>query len=155
MNSDVCIVTKILLQNLPFWKIKKTLINLVPYKYVAMRGMYDVFWRDMKTQTRITGISVPLYRGQIFYTYDSLENKISIFHPKEGVFALSKYDFERIDKKAKKLLTVDSSYDQFFLLSTIELCGFSIMKNYFDLKRYQMQYPKSLPEAYFLNRQNC
>lgn len=94
--------------------------------------VYRKFWRAMKGRTRLMRIPVPLYRGRIFYTYDSSENKISIYHPKEGVFSLSRHDFEKIDRKVKKLLKTDSSYDQFLLLPVIELCGFSIMKDYFN-----------------------
>ncbi|MDH3617302.1 MAG: hypothetical protein OES14_00325 [Nitrosopumilus sp.] len=96
---------------------------------------YKNFWKAMKIQTRLMRITVPLYRGKIFYTYDSTENKVSIYHPKEGVFFLSRLDFEKIDKKVRKLLKVDSSYDQFLLLPTTELCGFSIMRNYFNLQK--------------------
>lgn len=99
---------------------------------MTQEEIYKKFWKSMKTQTRLTRIPIPLYRGRIFYTYDSSENKVSIYHPKEGIFFLSKYDFEKIDKKVRKLLKVDSSYDQFLLLPTIELCGYSIMKNYLN-----------------------
>lgn len=89
----------------------------------------------MRSQTRIRRTSIPYYRGKIFFTFDSTENKVSIYHPKEGVFFLSKSNFEKIDKKVTKLLKVDSSYDQFLLLPSRELCGYAIMKNYFDWQK--------------------
>ena len=89
----------------------------------------------MMTQTRLMRIAVPHFREKIFYTYDSSEDRISVFNSKEGEFSLSKSDFEKIDKKVRKLLKVDSSYDQFYLLSTIEICAFSIIKNNQNMKQ--------------------
>ena len=99
-----------------------------------MTQFYDYFWKDMKNQTRLMRISIPHFKEKIFYTFDSSENRISIFHSKEGEFSLSKLDFEKIDKKVKKLLEVDSSYDQFYLLSTVEICAYSIIKNHKNMK---------------------
>ena len=99
---------------------------------MAGKEYYENFWKGMKTQTRLMRISVPHCADKIFYTFDNSENRISIFHPIEGEFSLSKSEFILIDKKVKKLLEVDSSYDQFLLLTAREICGFSIVKNYFD-----------------------
>jgi len=114
--------------------LERGLNNNVCFDGVTQEEKYKKFWKTIKTQTKLMRISVPLYQGKIFYTFDSSENKVSIYHPKDGIFSLSKSDFEKIDNKVRKLLEVDSSYDQFLLLSSIELCGYSIVKNYFNLQ---------------------